>query len=336
MSTRSRAGRGRGLTKKSWADGSGSDEPMPVPPPSGKKRILALHGGGGSARSFSQQLGVKDLQEELSDFDLVFASSPEAGGVWIRSPPGGKSVPTSDPHWADTTIKFLDKFVDDHGPFDSILGYSQGGALIPIYLANTKHTFNRVMMYCSYLESLHHGLMAEVDAAAPIATPSMVFSGEKDTAFGPLAPFLAAKFKDPVAIHSPDAGHALPLKDDPTFASIAAFIRGGAAPAPVAGPASPTGWRLRADFSGAGAKVINGKDPEWVIVDEVIAPRRPGKYVLQWRWDNEQTPQVWTTCADVEVLPAQAGAQKLRDSGAAAVGRALAAAAAFLVAAVVA
>ena len=54
---------------------------MPVPPPSGKKRILALHGGGGSARGFSQQLGVKDLQEELSEFDLVFASSPEAGGA---------------------------------------------------------------------------------------------------------------------------------------------------------------------------------------------------------------------------------------------------------------
>jgi len=27
-----------------------------------------------------------------------------------------------------------------------------------------------------------------------------------------------------------------------------------------------------------------------------------GSYVLQWRWDNEQTPQVWTTCADIEVV----------------------------------
>ena len=25
----------------------------------------------------------------------------------------------------------------------------------------------------------------------------------------------------------------------------------------------------------------------------------PGDYVLSWRWDCEQTPQVWNSCADV-------------------------------------
>eukprot|EP00521_Asterionellopsis_glacialis_P012969 CAMPEP_0195293008 /NCGR_PEP_ID=MMETSP0707-20130614/11408_1 /TAXON_ID=33640 /ORGANISM="Asterionellopsis glacialis, Strain CCMP134" /LENGTH=477 /DNA_ID=CAMNT_0040353615 /DNA_START=69 /DNA_END=1502 /DNA_ORIENTATION=+ len=40
---------------------------------------------------------------------------------------------------------------------------------------------------------------------------------------------------------------------------------------------------------------------EWHIVDQLIAPSTPGTYVLQWRWDNEQTPQIWTTCADILV-----------------------------------
>ena len=35
----------------------------------------------------------------------------------------------------------------------------------------------------------------------------------------------------------------------------------------------------------------------WVIVDKVRAPTVPGDYVLRWRWDVEQNPQIWTHCA---------------------------------------
>ena len=46
---------------------------------------------------------------------------------------------------------------------------------------------------------------------------------------------------------------------------------------------------------------LDDQTPSWVIVDRLIAPTTPGRYVLQWRWDNDQTPQIWTTCADVIV-----------------------------------
>jgi hypothetical protein len=39
----------------------------------------------------------------------------------------------------------------------------------------------------------------------------------------------------------------------------------------------------------------------WEIVDNLIAPMAKGDYILQWRWDNEQTPQIWTTCSDITV-----------------------------------
>ena len=39
----------------------------------------------------------------------------------------------------------------------------------------------------------------------------------------------------------------------------------------------------------------------WEIVDKLIAPTEKGDYILQWRWDNEQTPQIWTTCSDITV-----------------------------------
>ena len=43
-----------------------------------------------------------------------------------------------------------------------------------------------------------------------------------------------------------------------------------------------------------------------VIVDELVIPGTvaAGKYVLGFRWDCEQTSQVWSSCADIEVLAA--------------------------------
>jgi len=39
------------------------------------------------------------------------------------------------------------------------------------------------------------------------------------------------------------------------------------------------------------------------IIDRVEVPSDlpPGDYLLSWRWDCEQTPQVWTNCADVSI-----------------------------------
>ena len=97
------------------------------------------------------------------------------------------------------------------------------------------------------------------------------------------------------------------------------------------------------DFGGQSA-AEDTTVPSWRVEDEVVAPEKPGRYLLQWRWvcvqslqsrplcltsgvyaraecltltpsptcdrarcfthlqDNEQTPQIWTTCADVEVV----------------------------------
>jgi hypothetical protein len=42
----------------------------------------------------------------------------------------------------------------------------------------------------------------------------------------------------------------------------------------------------------------------WTVVDRLRVPKHlePGKYVVSWRWDSEQTWQVWNTCADVHVV----------------------------------
>merc|ERR1712137_266215 len=52
-------------------------------------------------------------------------------------------------------------------------------------------------------------------------------------------------------------------------------------------------WRARFNFN---------------IIDKVQIPASlaPGEYLLSFRWDTEQTPQIWTNCADVTVTPSSA------------------------------
>lgn len=42
------------------------------------------------------------------------------------------------------------------------------------------------------------------------------------------------------------------------------------------------------------------------IIDKVKVPNlQPGKYVLSFRWDCEQTPQIWSQCSDIEITASE-------------------------------
>lgn len=43
--------------------------------------------------------------------------------------------------------------------------------------------------------------------------------------------------------------------------------------------------------------------PNLEVVDTIKIPEnlKPGRYVLQWRWDCEETDQIWASCSDVTV-----------------------------------
>lgn len=55
------------------------------------------------------------------------------------------------------------------------------------------------------------------------------------------------------------------------------------------------------------------KHYDFTVVDKVKVPTRTGRYVLSWRWDCEDTAQVWTNCALVDIeAPAAARGRSLR------------------------
>jgi len=59
-------------------------------------------------------------------------------------------------------------------------------------------------------------------------------------------------------------------------------------------------------FYGYGVDYAHGGKPSlnFSIVDQLQVPSdlTTGDYVLSWRWDCEQTPQVWLSCADVRIV----------------------------------
>lgn len=58
-----------------------------------------------------------------------------------------------------------------------------------------------------------------------------------------------------------------------------------------------------------GLPEVYGRGPfNFSVVDQVVLPEdlEPGRYVLSWRWDAEQTKQVWSQCSDVLIVSSAA------------------------------
>ena len=170
-----------------------------------------LHGGGQTGSAFAADPGIVAMQSQFSDIlEFIYADAP-TNNLWMQDPPGGKDNPTTDPTWADDSITYLDNLIASHGgEFFAIMGFSQGAAFIPVYLARSSNTFDLAVMYNGYLPTTHTGLINEINTAAPFTMPSVVFSGDADTAFKDLSPALAEMFSSSYNVHSAYAGHNPP------------------------------------------------------------------------------------------------------------------------------
>lgn len=185
---------------------------------------MCLHGGGGNAASFQYQSGMQDLIAALPDCEFIFASSPIAGGVWYNDPPGGSKEPTNDPNWADASVNYLNNFIEANGPFDAILGYSQGVPMSLVYLATGSYNFDNVLLFNGYLPTTHMGLISVIDANTPFAQAALIFIAQNDTYFYQIGLEVKTKFANYTELISTSAGHALPTQSDSNFQSVVNFL----------------------------------------------------------------------------------------------------------------
>ena len=113
---------------------------------------------------------------KANDFEFIFASAPSVYGTWWDDPIN-KDTPTISPNHADTSINYLDNFIQQNGPFYGILGYSQGLAMAIVYLAYRNITFQKVILFNGYLPTTHQGLMNTINQNSPFQEDTLIFLG---------------------------------------------------------------------------------------------------------------------------------------------------------------
>ena len=193
-------------------------------------KILALHGGGDSPEGLMGQPGMRDLISDLPEFDFFFADAPDDDNMcnqcWYADPPGGKGEPNEDRTWADISIEYLDRIVEEHGPFYGILGFSQGCPMATVYIANSNTSFEKAFLFNGYLPTTHSGLNDTINEVAPLSVDALIFGGRNDVfLFG--VDELAGVYQEPTIIISSTADHHLPSSDDETYRDVLAFFRQG-------------------------------------------------------------------------------------------------------------
>ena len=156
------------------------------------------------------------------------AITPYQGNVWIRDPETRRrlgSGSTSDPAWADATMNYLDGLVAAQGPFDGMVGYSQGGAMTVLYAAQRPSYLSFILTFCGFLTDNHYGLRGLVTANSPYTMPAFFYAGSADTISTP-AMVQAAKSHFTGSVYSEDGGgHAVPTSG-PSFDAAVSFIQG--------------------------------------------------------------------------------------------------------------
>ena len=190
----------------------------------GLPKVLCLHGGGQTASSFQSMLS--ELTSSASAYEYVFASGPYSGNLWLADPPGGKGDPTTDPDWDINSYQLLDTILAEQGPFQGILGYSQGSAYTVAYLAHVPAgTFEFAIMFCGYLPTTHEGIIDRINSRTPLTIPALVFSGAQDYVItNSLTAAQAAAFSSPTVVTSADAGHHPPYASDSAFQQVVDFL----------------------------------------------------------------------------------------------------------------
>jgi pimeloyl-ACP methyl ester carboxylesterase len=212
--------------------------PAPAPAPESEpitektsiKKILCLHGGGGSAAGFRQQQGIRDLiaSDNLTNYEFTFLNSPYPSGVWYEDPPYGKNIPTVDSSWANRSIIYITNYINNNGPFHGILGYSQGAAMVIVYLAYTNIQFEKVLLFNGYLPSTHQGLMNKIIQESPMNETPLIFLATNDPFYiGGTDIKVQNIFAKDYQVISTQAGHSLPTNDDPTFSNVVEYILTG-------------------------------------------------------------------------------------------------------------
>lgn len=196
-------------------------------------KVLCLHGGNGDGASFRQSTGMVALIGAFPNIEFHFPDAPNR--VWLLDPPS-KSEPFMDNSGEALSRPFLDAYVAEHGPFDGLLGFSQGAAYAPVYFALNPTMFQFMVLFSGYVTTTHPALqqrLVDAKAAGDLDVPVLLWDGALDpmyNAWEPLGGTLFTPSAQYAVIVSETGNHDVPGASDPTFKQVVSFLNFGAEP----------------------------------------------------------------------------------------------------------
>ncbi|KAF6157967.1 hypothetical protein GIB67_015283 [Kingdonia uniflora] len=201
-----------------------------------KPRFMCLHGFRTSAQIMKIQIG-KWPQSVLDKLDLVFVDAPfpaegksDVEGIfdppyyeWFQFDKGFMEYRNFD-----ECLAFIEDYMLKHGPFDGLMGFSQGailsGALPGLQakgLALMKAPKIEYLIVIAGAKLLSP-IIAENAYSSPVDIPSLHFLGEVDF-LKPHGLTLLDSYLDHVVIHHPK-GHTVPRLDEKGLGIMNNFI----------------------------------------------------------------------------------------------------------------
>ncbi|KAH7859603.1 hypothetical protein Vadar_003122 [Vaccinium darrowii] len=193
-----------------------------------KPRVLCLHSFRSSGKIFEEQTQIwPEFVREKMDLVFIDALFP-AGGLKELG-----SEEEFDPHYEwfqsnqdfsehknfDECIAFIEDCMTRMGPFDGLMGFSQGVALTSV----PKIKFVILISGGKFGGSMFSSpKLAQNAFSSPIQCPSLHLFGEKDIAKSNAIEQLDS-FVDPFVIHHPE-GHVVPKLDEKGSEIMLKFI----------------------------------------------------------------------------------------------------------------
>ncbi|KAJ1396097.1 Serine hydrolase FSH [Sesbania bispinosa] len=201
-----------------------------------KPRFLCLHGFRTSAEILKKQV-YKWPQSVLDSLDLVFLDAPfpcqgKSDVEGIFDPPYYEWFQFNKEFTEytnfDECLQYIEDYMIKHGPFDGLLGFSQGAILaagLPGLqekgVALTKVPKVKFLIIIGGAK-FRSPSVVEKAYSSPISCPSLHFLGETDF-LRQYGNELLESCVEPVVIHHPK-GHTIPRLDDESLKTMMNFI----------------------------------------------------------------------------------------------------------------
>ncbi|KAL3504838.1 hypothetical protein ACH5RR_034679 [Cinchona calisaya] len=202
-----------------------------------KPKFLCIHGFRTSAEILRKQVTAKWPQSVLDKLDLVYVDAPfpcqgksEVEGIF--DPPYYEwfqfNKEFTEYQNFDECLAYIEDYMIKHGPFDGLLGFSQGAILSAALpglqekgVAITQVPKIRFLIIIGGAKFKNQSVAGKA-YASPIQCPSVHFLGEHDF-LKPYGTELIESCIDPLVIHHPK-GHTIPRFDDKGLEDMHCFL----------------------------------------------------------------------------------------------------------------